>query len=225
MKQRHGLTRTCLNCNTEFYVQLSLKEKKFCSKKCYTEFLRKYGMLEPQKKALRDGCKRHWELAKKDPEYMAWWSEKVSVALKKYYANPEKRKHLSESHKGISPPNKGARTGAYKECEACGRSFYVFNSDASTRRFCSRACMVSILKEKGWHYLHPKSSWFSQTLVKQVGKCEVCGFSDERILMVHHKDSNRKNRSRENLIVLCPNHHMIAHLNSEGKLDLRGWKS
>ncbi len=39
-------------------------------------------------------------------------------------------------------------------------------------------------------------------------KCAVCGYDeDERILQVHHKDSNRQNNSSENLVILCPNCH------------------
>lgn len=41
--------------------------------------------------------------------------------------------------------------------------------------------------------------------------CERCGISDKRVLMVHHKDSNRKNNKLTNLIWLCHNCHHLAH--------------
>lgn len=45
-------------------------------------------------------------------------------------------------------------------------------------------------------------------------KCAVCGYDeDERILQVHHRDSNRDNNSLDNLTILCPNCHWKITLN------------
>lgn len=41
--------------------------------------------------------------------------------------------------------------------------------------------------------------------------CEHCGNSDKRVLMVHHKDSSRKNNKLSNLIWLCHNCHHLVH--------------
>lgn len=53
--------------------------------------------------------------------------------------------------------------------------------------------------------------WWRNYLMEQFGKCETCGFPDKRILEVHHKDRNRNNNTRENLILLCPNCHALQH--------------
>lgn len=42
-------------------------------------------------------------------------------------------------------------------------------------------------------------------------KCDKCGFADERVLAVHHKDRNKKNTSMDNLGVLCRNCHWLEH--------------
>ena len=42
-------------------------------------------------------------------------------------------------------------------------------------------------------------------------KCIKCGISDKRVLIVHHKDGNRKNNNIENLERLCCNCHAIVH--------------
>jgi len=48
------------------------------------------------------------------------------------------------------------------------------------------------------------------------GKCEICGwgeinpFSGKSPLEMHHKDGDKKNGSRENLQVLCPNCHALT---------------
>lgn len=44
-------------------------------------------------------------------------------------------------------------------------------------------------------------------------KCENCGYNQyPKILQIHHKDRNRKHNTDENLILLCPNCHHVAHL-------------
>ena len=119
---------------------------------------------------------------------------------------------------GRSPANKGSRTGKIKNCEQCQKEFYVAPS-AKARRFCSQKCMGTYLSNGGWHISHPNVNWYRTQLVKSTGKCEICGFSDKRILQIHHKDGNRKNKRRENLIVLCPNCHMLQHI-VNGRLKL-----
>ena len=37
----------------------------------------------------------------------------------------------------------------------------------------------------------------------------ICG--EDKIIDVHHYDENKKNNSKENLIPLCPTHHMYWH--------------
>ena len=40
-------------------------------------------------------------------------------------------------------------------------------------------------------------------------KCSICGFS--HLVDIHHKDHNKSNNTKENLVVLCPNCHMLVH--------------
>ena len=50
-------------------------------------------------------------------------------------------------------------------------------------------------------------------------KCERCGYDKHpEILVVHHRDRNRKNGTKENLELLCPNCHEEEHLlNNDGR--------
>jgi 5-methylcytosine-specific restriction endonuclease McrA len=50
-------------------------------------------------------------------------------------------------------------------------------------------------------------------------KCERCDYKKyPEILVVHHKDRNRKNGAKENLELLCPNCHEEEHLlNGDGR--------
>ena len=48
-------------------------------------------------------------------------------------------------------------------------------------------------------------------LIEIKTKCRMCGCSDERVLVVHHIDKNRRNNTVENLDLLCANCHAIVH--------------
>ncbi|MBI4238128.1 MAG: HNH endonuclease [Deltaproteobacteria bacterium] len=41
--------------------------------------------------------------------------------------------------------------------------------------------------------------------------CNRCGLADVRVLVVHHRDRNRKNNTIENLEWLCQNCHCLEH--------------
>ena len=41
--------------------------------------------------------------------------------------------------------------------------------------------------------------------------CKLCQTKDERILIVHHLDRNRRNNEIANLVWLCHNCHFLVH--------------
>lgn len=93
-------------------------------------------------------------------------------------------------------------------CAHCGRDFRA--SPSEKRKFCSRAC-VSKSHHKVWK---PSFTTVRKALnVRgQMLSCESCGYDKHSdILGVHHKDGNRKNNSRRNLEILCPNCHSLRH--------------
>lgn len=59
------------------------------------------------------------------------------------------------------------------------------------------------------------NDWWSRKLLREVAKCERCGFNDKRALCMHHVDRNRKNNIGENLELLCWNCHVIEHFDSK----------
>lgn len=60
--------------------------------------------------------------------------------------------------------------------------------------------------------------WWQRKLLNEIGKCEKCGFDDKRALCIHHKDKNRGNNIRKNLILLCWNCHIIEHFEDRSGL-------
>ena len=175
---------------------------------------------DEHRKHLSESGKLWWKINKEqNSEFIKQRNKNVSDSL-------IGKERLDLRHPtGRSPPNKGIRTGVIKNCEYCKKEFYVKPS-GKNRRFCSHKCMGMIYRKDITYYLNPESIIHSQKAKKMfiefIGQCEICGFNDIRILMPHHKDGNRKNNRRDNLIILCPNDHMLLHL-TNGKLDLRGW--
>lgn len=169
------------------------------------------------KEHLSHSIQKWWRINKRNRRWMAERSRRISKAL-----TGKKMPWVSQFMKGRTPPNKGKSIYPVRQCKRCGKGF---RSD-SRKLYCSRDCYVADLREN-WRKLHPNhpyaSSFSKRTLIREIGRCERCGCRDLRILMAHHKDGNRKNNVRENLLVVCPNDHAVEHLNRNGQLDYRGW--
>lgn len=80
--------------------------------------------------------------------------------------------------------------------------------------FCSKSCSISFNNSKRIKEKHPNwkgAGYRNLALNNQEVKCHFCDYSIKEVLQVHHKDFDRKNNSLENLIIVCPNHHMEIH--------------
>ena len=107
-------------------------------------------------------------------------------------------------------------------CDVCGSEYRREPAKRFPKRqTCSVKCRgISITKD--W----PSSgkweatrTWFSRK--GRMKECAHCGYDKEvGILVVHHKDRDRDNNTRENLVVLCPNCHALEHLVERKS----GWK-
>ena len=112
--------------------------------------------------------------------------------------------------------------GKWLQCDYCGKKIYRrphdFKRSRSKKFFCSISCHCSWENENrrcgenapNWVAGH--SAY--RRLLRKYGKpekCSVCGIDDKRVLVVHHRDSNRKNNRPKNLEWLCRNCHYIIH--------------
>ena len=104
-------------------------------------------------------------------------------------------------------------------CEYCGketeRPIGKLNRSKHKKYFCSRECKdlaqrlntpQSVVEIHPDHYGLGNSKWNYRTrALKKYGiHCQQCGYkNDERMLDVHHIDSDRSNNELDNLVVLC----------------------
>ncbi len=89
-------------------------------------------------------------------------------------------------------------------CHSCDykRNIEWFNDRHDSRK------LNGYYEKHNSHYR--KDCYIAKKYYGQV--CMKCGFYEEPgILQVHHKDRNRKNHDISNLIILCPNCHILIH--------------
>ncbi len=130
-------------------------------------------------------------------------------------------KYCSQACKHI-----GFKTGDTFECGTCGTKIYrsLKNQSRSKSKtyFCSKSCQTLwrnklYVGESHSNWLHGMAS-YRQRLERSGRKmvCSRCGTNDRRILVVHHRDKNRKNNTIKNLLWMCHNcHYLIHHYKSE----------
>lgn len=106
-------------------------------------------------------------------------------------------------------------------CAYCGKEFVRSNSKCENSKtglmFCCRehkdqAQRIAFGLRQIWpdHYNTGNgiSSYRLKAFNHYMHECAICGWNeDERILEVHHKDSDRAHNDLDNLIILCPTCH------------------
>ena len=99
------------------------------------------------------------------------------------------------------------------QCHHCGKVFQ--DSPSTHRKFCSRQCTRKSSIDV-WQpgFQTARKNMIHRDMLRQ---CERCGYREERqILVVHHRDRNRRNNALSNLEVLCPNCHALEHRKKNG---------
>jgi len=123
---------------------------------------------------------------------------------KEFFAPPKaKAKWCSRICYGL-----GKRTRKEIVCSRCGKSFERHLNKIQERNYCSRFCKERDQEIGGplalSHY-KDGSQWYRARAFRVHGKkCNLCGYEqEEKMLDVHHKDSDRSNGHINNLEVLC----------------------
>lgn len=115
--------------------------------------------------------------------------------------------------------NEHSRTGQHKDCPICKKTFYIPKNLINKIKHCSKKCSQKHFVKKEMPGSYRQNAW--KTYEK---KCHDCGITDERILVIHHIDGNRKNGKIENLIPVCHNCHCIRHIKLSGNHRLPSYR-
>jgi hypothetical protein len=143
------------------------------------------------------------------------------ICKKEFYIKPSHAKKGWGLYCSRKCRDEGARKGSFVNCDICNKEIWRtqrdFNRSKSKKYFCSKSCQT-IWRNKfysgerhplwaGGIYLYRKTLIDSKTPIV----CKSCGCKDERILVAHHKDCDRKNNKLDNLEWLCRNCHYLIH--------------
>lgn len=95
-------------------------------------------------------------------------------------------------------------------CAECKPSYRVIKNREQCNRYRSEHFVPKGYNQAGTNNNAWKngSGWY-KTIAKEIGHCEIC--SSKEFLVVHHKDRNRENNARTNLIVMCRSCHAKEH--------------
>ena len=125
--------------------------------------------------------------------------------------------------------HRGQRTGIYALCYICGKKAYKTTTDQQRSKsklfFCGKSCQTKwrnselYIGKNHKNWVSGKSSYRQRLLRSDTEQlCAKCLTTDTRILAGHHKDKNRFNNDRQNLLWLCHNcHYLVHHYKSEAK--------
>ena len=91
------------------------------------------------------------------------------------------------------------------KCKRCQKERAIH-----AKNLCASCYNYVFQLDKNRAYNHRKSNNVDlKTYRKTTKSCVICGF--DKIVDLHHIDSNKENNSSKNLIGLCPNHHRMIN--------------
>ena len=147
---------------------------------------------------------------------------KCKICKKIFYSKPSHLKRGWGKYCSTECQYKGMLKGKFVKCLVCKKEIWRtpknFKKSKSKKFFCTKSCQTIWRNQ---YYSGPKhSNWqggehieyrniLLRNSVSQV--CQICGIKDKRVLIVHHKDKNRKNHNVKNLVWLCLNCHFLIH--------------
>ncbi len=148
------------------------------------------------------------------------------ICEKEFYAKPNWLKKGWGIYCSNKCQYKAQLKGKFVSCTVCRKKIWRKPRDLkrskSGKFFCNKAHHMA-WKNKVFQVgeFHPNwagGEFASRRILKQVNRktiCTSCGIADKRVLVIHHKDKDRKNNKAENLIWLCQNCHCLVHYHNK----------
>lgn len=143
------------------------------------------------------------------------------ICKKAFYAKPNWIRKGWGKYCSMKCSQDSQRRGKYFSCEICKRNVWRIPSKVrhskSGKVFCNKSCQTLWRNKFYSGPLHPK--WLGginiyRKVLTKTGKpviCRACGYDNEKVLLAHHIDKNRKNNNATNLEWLCRNCHYLVH--------------
>lgn len=150
---------------------------------------------------------------------------KCRTCDKEFYVKPYFLKQGWGKYCSSKCQYKGQRTGKFVQCEICGKKIWRtprhIKRSKSQKFFCNKSHQTlwrnrTFVGSGHGNWKNGQSIEYRSLLLREGVKpiCKLCGCKDERMLLVHHLDVNRKNHDIKNLVWLCHNcHHLVHHYN------------
>lgn len=117
--------------------------------------------------------------------------------------------------------SKSQLNGRNVNCFICNKKVYrsdeKLRNSKSGKYFCTKKCQTlwrnSIyIEDRSSNWKNGKSSYRKMMSRRDlISNCAICNLSDVRILVIHHRNRNRKDNSISNLTCLCLNCHFLVH--------------
>ncbi len=141
---------------------------------------------------------------------------------KSFYAKPSWIKYGNGKYCSRACHYADKRKGKFVYCEICGKKLWRkphhVRHCKSKKFFCTKSHQTLWRNKIFSGTNHP--NWkngeniaYRKILIDSKIKsiCKLCRNKDERLLVAHHVDKNRKNNKIKNLIWLCRNCHFLIH--------------
>ncbi len=147
---------------------------------------------------------------------------KCLICKKKFYIKEFHAKKGWGKFCSVKCRTKGQLKGEWFKCGICGKK--IWRTPKDIKRVESKVFFCSVSCHCTWENKYRRcgenaANWVSgQTVYRRLlersgvlEKCRICGNNDKRVLVVHHRDTNRRNNKPENLEWLCRNCHCVVH--------------
>jgi len=143
------------------------------------------------------------------------------ICKKEFYAKPNWLNRGWGKYCSRNCQFKAQTKGKFIECAICGKKAWRAPADLknskSGKYFCSKSHQTLWRNKIYSGSRHPFWAGGTTTyrnILKEKGIipiCKQCGYKNEEVLVVHHKDKNRDNNNIRNLEWLCRNCHYLIH--------------
>ena len=143
------------------------------------------------------------------------------ICFKDFYIKPSHQILGWGKYCSIYCRSKAQFNGRNVKCFVCNKEIYrsdeQLRSSKSGKYFCNKKCQTlwrnSIyIEDRGSNWINGSCSYRKMMQRRDlIDSCVLCKVSDKRVLVIHHRDHDRKNNNISNLVCVCLNCHFLIH--------------